>query len=370
MKLCAIFSILVLLFCAVSAKTDPKLQSLMKSALHAQKSSHRRVGAMDIQLLNQKEKAKRSLEGVTETVGTGVVCSIGPCCVNGFISKPGTACQLTNPCLAPAECNGFSPECNAAPKLPDGTDCFAGKCKAGLCVAQTKKELIVEAKKKLKAEKEAEKKVVSDASKPAVPVMYDSQGVPQRAPPAPGTKRVCKSGACCDQYGQISPKGFPCVDSKHPCREAASTCDGFNFKCPRFNKPDGTSCPSGICYSGECISADTKKKELPKPKPKLVPKPIHAAQNIEEESEESRKRRQEIAEIRERLQVKKNLLEMIKKANMHLNGMQSEKDLAERARFPFESKAKAETDGFDIHDFVKRMTDKKALESLKKAAKF
>jgi len=67
------------------------------------------------------------------------------------------------------------------------------------------------------------------------------------------TSPRCSEGACCDlSRGVYFSRGFQCDVPKNLCKVAA--CSGYSDKCFTMNRPDGTVCPGGQCYEGECIA--------------------------------------------------------------------------------------------------------------------
>jgi len=70
----------------------------------------------------------------------------------------------------------------------------------------------------------------------------------------PETLNRCRSGVCCDlSRGVFFSRGFQCDVPKNLCKVAA--CSGYSDKCFVMNRPNGSICPRGQCYEGECIAS-------------------------------------------------------------------------------------------------------------------
>jgi len=55
----------------------------------------------------------------------------------------------------------------------------------------------------------------------------------------------------CFQNGHFLSRGFQCDTPSNPCKVAG--CSGYSAECIINDRPDGTVCPHGKCYHGECL---------------------------------------------------------------------------------------------------------------------
>ncbi|KAG8517503.1 Gamma-tubulin complex component 2 [Galemys pyrenaicus] len=90
----------------------------------------------------------------------------------------------------------------------------------------------------------------------------------------------CAQGACCQDCkttagsAQVKPAGEPCRPAKDAC-DLAEHCDGQRPACPEdVFRENGTPCPGGYCYEGDCPTLAGRCRELWGPGPACAARPV------------------------------------------------------------------------------------------------
>jgi len=61
----------------------------------------------------------------------------------------------------------------------------------------------------------------------------------------------CTTGLCCGKRNRFYPYGHICGQPADPCKLAI--CSGQSSECYTISAKNGTACPDGVCFDGECV---------------------------------------------------------------------------------------------------------------------
>lgn len=170
--------------------------------------------------------------------GSNQVCYQGDCvvCIEGESCTPGNPCHEGE-----TDCGTGTSLCadTGTPK-PNGTACGSGKvCNDGGCIGCIPGDQCVP----------ANPCHVGQLDCTASPPACVDQNLNQPDGTDCGTDRVCFQGTC-----ELCVEGVAC-EPANPCHLGVSDCGTGQSTCSDSgtNKPDGTTCPQGVCSAGSCV---------------------------------------------------------------------------------------------------------------------